>query len=124
MNKDRFRFRVWDNTKNQYVDDSEVELLLNANGDLLLGNWHEVYFAKGNYIIEQCVGLKDGNGTLIYENDIVLGISGFKYCIIWSEMELGWALQNLETRLCIAMNAFTPDDIEIVGNIHEQRDTK
>ena len=54
----------------------------------------------------------------------MLGASGFKYCIIWSEMELGWALQNLETKLCIAMNAFMPDEIEIISNIHEQAEQK
>lgn len=105
---DRFKFRVWWEQENRYRIDVKINPI-------------EKFFRKG-FIIEQCTGLKDKNGNLIYENDIVLGASGFKYCIIWSEMELGWALQNLKTRLCIAINAFMPDELEIIGNIHEQKD--
>ena len=107
---DRFKFRVWWEKEKRYRIDVKITPI--------------EHFCIKEFIVEQCVGLKDKNGTLIYENDIVLGASGFKYCIIWSEMELGWALQNLETRLCIAMNAFTPDEIEIIGNIHEQAEQK
>ena len=107
---DRFKFRVWWEKEKRYRTDIKM--------------YPAERFCQKEFIVEQCVGLKDKNGTLIYENDIVLGATGFKYCIIWSEMELGWTLQNLETKLCIAMNAFTPDEIEIIGNIHEQAEQK
>jgi len=108
---DRFKFRVWWKKENRYRVDVNI---------IPIG--HLENFNDNEFVIEQCVGLKDKNGRFVYENDVVLGASGFKYCIIWSEMELGWALQNLETRLCIAMNAFTADEIEIIGNIHEQKE--
>lgn len=110
MNKNRFKFRVWWEKEKRYRIDVKM--------------YPAERFCQKEFIVEQCTGLKDKNGNLIYENDIVLGASGFKYCIIWSEMELGYALQNLETRLCIAMNAFTPDEIEIIGNIHKQKENQ
>ena len=128
---DRLKFRVFGlccNSKleKNWVNITEVgNFLIDKDGNLMDAS---AYFDPINhpehFIIEQCTGFSDKSGNLIYEGDIVLGTSGFKYCIIWSEMELGWALQNLETRLCIAMNAFMPDEIEIIGNIHEQAEQK
>ena len=117
---DRFKFRVWDKYMKGYVKENLGEKYVWIEDDGQLGAGTD----DDSCVLEQCTGLKDKNGKLIYENDIVLGDTGFKYCIIWSEMELGWALQNLETKLCIAMNAFTLDEIEIIGNIHEQAEQK
>lgn len=126
MNNNRFKFRTpW------YLGDrfAGFQYWEFEHGRVkLIGEHWESWVSKRDELTakpdEQCTGLKDKKRDLIYENDIMLGDSGFKYCIIWSEMELGWVLQNLETRLCITMNAFTPDELEIIGNVHKQADQK
>ena len=107
---DRFKFRVWWEKEKRYRIDVKM--------------YPAERFCQKDFIVEQCTGLKDKNGNLVYENDIVLGASGFKYCIIWSEMEVGWALQNLESKVCIAMNVFTADEIKIIGNVHQTKENQ
>lgn len=58
---DRFRFRVWGISHKKFENKKTVE-------DAKIGFLPKV---SSNYIVEQCTGLKDKNGRLIYEGDIV-----------------------------------------------------
>ena len=127
---DRFRFRVFDKERNDYVDDSEVELILHNDGVLLFGNWHEdiKVVEQDKYIVEQCTGVRDKNGKLVYEGDIIHEVDKESDIddvsqIVWSQYTCHFMKLDLpETGLdrhCILCEDDSPY-IEIIGNIHEQ----
>ena len=136
MTNDRFRFRVWDKNGNSYIsekDDADF-LYLGENGKLTVGLYNGdaddiAYLKEEDSIIEQCTGLKDKNGKLIYEGDIVRifydhfnGTFTEKEVVGPVKWECGtWAVNNSflhhspeydETHLESAA-------VEVIGNIHE-----
>ena len=114
MNNDRFKFRVWDNDRKCYTSVKPVvlcndrytrEIAMQDNDDL-------------QYVIEQCTGLKDKNGRLIYEGDIVFIHSGMTEGVIKFEngsFVFDWRFAK---PLAIPILKDT-DDVEITRNIHE-----
>lgn len=69
--------------------------------------------------IEQCTGLKDRNGNLMYENDIVSARGG-DYKIVWADTECSWAIQHTKTKLCRSMNCFDGDEF-IIQNTGDKK---
>lgn len=122
---DRFKFRAWNPERNDFIyniqdvgSDFSIRCLEDCFGDFLFNE---------DYIIEQCTGLKDKNGKLIYEGDIVKTDSGSIYFIQWDKKtssfreedpNLSDVVYNAGHHLSL-WSDFYCKSYTIIGNIHE-----
>ena len=121
---DRFKFRVWDKVFNKRWTDEEIKenaawLLFPDNDNI------------DNIEIEQCTGLKDKNGKLIFEGDIVkingwwdaCGPAGYNEnkCVVeYDEEVAGFTpMCNYDCDCDVYHDA---DKCEVIGNIHENEE--
>ena len=119
---DRLKFRVWCCNNNEWEKD---EILISNRGNFKIYK-NGVYFGtmkdRPNFhILEQCTGLKDKNGKLIYEGDIV-EYSDDYWVVIYNKPRMEWGLMGYDYAIYgrdIKKYDLDVISCEIIGNIHE-----
>ena len=129
MDNSRFKFRVWDKEDKKFLDHLSIDL--SADGILILWRLEGKKYINLNdnnrYLLMQCTGLKDKNGKLIYEGDIIQiqfdsdGIAG-PYSVVWDCEEYAFMFKPIkgDDYDCDRhLYEFSVNRIQIIGNIHK-----
>ena len=100
---DRFKFRFWNKLRKSYEYTYDLKCCEYLD-----------------YVVpEQCTGLKDKNGKLIYENDLIK-IDDDVAVINWSDYYARFMLESSED--IFDFERSYAEECEVIGNIHENAD--
>lgn len=125
MNNDRFKFRVFDPDYSEFVTGSHVldcdgELCEYSGGDFFGHNQYE-----DNLVIQQCTGLKDKNGKLIFEGDLLKHPNQKELGeVVWDEVATSFRVRYENSWLTFALFLQIDDrgQAVVIGNIFENKE--
>jgi uncharacterized phage protein (TIGR01671 family) len=116
---ERFKFRIWCVNKNQW----ETGKVYLDNEGRIYDDFHRV--KEETHIIQQCTGLKDRNGKLIYEGDLLKTRFGLILKVYWREQSAMFWLETLDGVIPFTFYAkqqLDGDSMEVIGNIYENKE--
>nr|DAU97334.1 MAG TPA: YopX protein [Caudoviricetes sp.] len=115
------KFRVWDNIAKKYIDGRYVSIgglgLLHVAKCIIKTCFRPLHTRKNPwFIVEQFTGLRDKNGTEIYEGDILMDDTGepIEYWVV-KFADGGFVGECVG----VAEPLFELANLEVAGNIHK-----
>lgn len=111
---DRFRFRAWNKKEKIMYYDAEqtYDFLFGRPKAIPCDNFEGLLWDE-DFVVEQCTGIKDKNGKLIYEGDVIR-VEDNNCSVSWDNENARYEVSGYGE--IAYLNYY---DIEVIGNIHE-----
>ena len=125
--KREIKFRAWDIYENKFIND----IYITENGEMFTFNEYDIaiYRRHEDIILMQYTGLKDKNGVLIFEGDVVQS-DKFNYFVVFengSFVLYHTLLKNFDGSkyrwgLLSRVYELHNFNIQVIGNIYENKE--